>query len=60
VELLGIALPGNAATAGLRLTLAGHPLPARFPQTLTMRSIAINLAVFRGDTLLGKVTWIPQ
>ena len=60
VELLSATLPGNASAARLRLTLAGRPLPAKFPQTLTMRDIAINLAVFNGDALVGKVTWVPK
>ncbi|MDR2489225.1 MAG: hypothetical protein LBD42_07025 [Desulfovibrio sp.] len=60
VELLEIALPEPPDLTGLRLTLAGHPLPAKLPQTLTMRNIAINLAVFHGGVLIGKITWIPQ
>lgn len=59
VELLDVSLPGAAASAKLRFTLAGHPLPSRVPQTLTMRDIAINLAVFNGDVLIGKITWVP-
>ncbi len=60
VELLDVTLPGSAAPAKLRLTLAGHPLPPKIPQTFTMRDIAINLAVFNGDGLVGKITWVPQ
>jgi predicted deacylase len=60
VELLELSLPESVSTAGLRLTLAGHPLPSNLPQTLTMRDIAINLAVFNDEGLIGKVTWAPQ
>ena len=59
VELLDVSLPDAASSAKLRFTLAGHPLPAKVPQTLTMRDIAINLAVFNGDVLIGKITWVP-
>ena len=60
VELLEVVVPGGPKSGGLRYTLAGHPLPVRVPQTLTMRDIAINLAVFDGDVLIGKITWVPQ
>ena len=59
VELLDVSLPGAAASAKLRFTLAGRPLPAKVPQTLTMRDIAINLAVFNGNVLIGKITCVP-
>ena len=60
VELVGVTLRGNLALENPRYTLAGHAVPATLPQTLTMRDIAINLAIFDGDTLLGKVTWLPK
>ncbi|MDR1124848.1 MAG: succinylglutamate desuccinylase/aspartoacylase family protein [Deltaproteobacteria bacterium] len=60
VELLEVALQGGHKLGKPRYTLAGHPVPERLPQTLTMREIAINLAVFNNDTLAGKVTWIPR
>jgi hypothetical protein len=60
VEFLGAALRGGLEPRNPRYTLAGHAFPADLPQTLTMRDIAINLAVFDGDILLGKVTWTPR
>ena len=60
VELLDVSLRGGLQLVDPRYTLAGHPVPATLPQTLTMRDIAINLAVFEGETLMGKVTWVPK
>lgn len=60
VELLEVTLQGGHKLGKPRYTLAGHPVPATLPQTLTMREIAINLAVFNNDTLAGKVTWLPK
>lgn len=60
VEVLEIALRGGHSPGRARYTLAGHPFSARLPQTLTMRDIAVNLAVFNGDVLAGKVTWTPK
>jgi hypothetical protein len=60
VELLEIKLRNGGRLNKPRLTLAGRPLPSTLPQTLRMHDIAINLAVFDGDTLAGKVTWLPK
>ncbi|MCL1889382.1 MAG: M14/M99 family metallopeptidase [Desulfovibrionaceae bacterium] len=60
VELLEVAVSGGQTLARPRFTLAGRPLPADLPQTLIMRDIAINLAIFDDELLTGKVTWVPQ
>lgn len=59
VELLEVTLKGGLKPFKPRYTLAGKPVSAALPQTLTMRDIAINLAVFENGVLLGKVTWTP-
>jgi hypothetical protein len=59
VEVVSVALGGGLALRNPRFTLGGRPFPAELPQTLTMRDIALNLAVFEGDSLTGKVTWVP-
>ena len=59
IELLEVALKGGHRLGVPRFTLAGHPFSANLPRTLTMRDIAINLAVFNGDVLAGKITWVP-
>jgi hypothetical protein len=59
VEVLSATLGGGLELKNPRFTLGGRPFPADLPQTLTMRGIALNLAVFEGDTLAGKVTWVP-
>ena len=60
VELLAVDLKSGLQALEPRYTLAGHPVSATLPQTLTMRDIAINLAVFEGERLMGKVTWVPK
>lgn len=60
VELLAVTMEGGLVLDQPRYTLAGHPLPNTLPQTLIMRDIAINLAVFNADTLAGKVTWLVK
>lgn len=60
VELLSVSLKGDLELQNPRFTLAGHAFPANLPQTLTMRDIAINLAVFDGEVLMGKITWVPK
>jgi hypothetical protein len=60
VELLEFSSQGSPSFPRLRFTLAGHALPAKLPQSFTMRDIAINLAVFNDNTLIGKVTLLPQ
>jgi|GEM_PF-185033 len=59
IELVHVALKGGLEMSRPRYTLAGKPLPASLPQTLSMRDIAINLAIFENEILLGKVTLLP-
>ncbi|MDR2075452.1 MAG: hypothetical protein LBP61_00735 [Desulfovibrio sp.] len=59
VEVLSASLAGGLSLQAPRFTLGGRPFPADLPQTVTMRSIALNLAVFEGNVLTGKVTWVP-
>ena len=59
VEVVGITLKGGHIPGNPRYTLAGRSFSVALPQTLTMREIAINLAVFNGDVLAGKITWVP-
>jgi len=59
VEILGVAFAGGISPSNLRLTLGGHAVAPTLPQSCVMRNIALNLAVFNGDILAGKVTWAP-
>ena len=59
VEFLEVAMSGGRPLTRPRFTLAGRPLPPDLPQTLIMRDIAINLAIFDDELLTGKVTWVP-
>jgi len=59
VEILEVSLAGGIKASNLRLTLGGHAVAPALPQTCIMRNIALNLAVFNGDVLAGKVTWAP-
>lgn len=60
VTVTEIKLTEGLALNQPRFTLGGRPFPSDLPQTLTMPSIAVNLAVFNGDTLAGKVTLFPR
>ena len=60
VEVVDVTLRGGHMLSNPRYTLAGHSFSTNLPQILTMRDIAINLAVFNGDVLAGKVTWTPS
>ena len=59
VDVLEVSLKGGHTLNKPRYTLAGHAVSAKLPQTLKMRDIAINFAVFNGEELAGKVTWAP-
>jgi hypothetical protein len=59
VEILEVSLADGVKASNLRLTLGGHPVAPALPQTCIMRDIALNLAVFNGNALAGKVTWTP-
>ena len=60
VTITGIKLADNLDLNLPRLTLGGRPFPSDLPQVLTMPSIAVNLAVFNGEALAGKIMWIPR
>ena len=60
VDLLQVVLKDGVTLSNPRFTLGGHAFPSALPQTLTMRDIALNLAVFNGEALAGKVTWDPD
>ncbi|MDR0239249.1 MAG: hypothetical protein LBI88_03325, partial [Deltaproteobacteria bacterium] len=59
VEILEVSLAEGVTASNLRLTLGGHAVARALPQACIMRDIALNLAVFNGDVLAGKVTWAP-
>jgi hypothetical protein len=59
VEVVSVTMEGGLVLQAPRFTLGGRHFSADLPQTLTMRGIALNLAVFEGDALTGKVTWVP-
>lgn len=42
-----------------RYTLGGRHFDSALPQILKMPSFAVNLAVFNGEALTGKVMWSP-
>ena len=60
IELTEVMLENGFILSNPRFTLGGHGLPAILPQTLAMPGIAVNLAVFNGDVLAGKVTLVPR
>ena len=60
IELTEIILANGFILSNPRFTLGGRGFPATLPQKLTMPSIAVNLAVFNGDILAGKVTLVPR
>ena len=60
IELTEVILENDFILSNPHFTLGGHGFPAILPQTLTMSNIAVNLAVFNGDVLAGKVTLVPR
>ncbi|MDL2226252.1 M14/M99 family metallopeptidase [Deltaproteobacteria bacterium OttesenSCG-928-M10] len=60
VTVTEIRLAGGLTLNRPRFTLGGRAFPPDLPQTLTMPSIAVNLAVFNGEALAGKVMWFPR
>ena len=60
IEFTEVILENGFILSNPRFTLGGHGLPVMLPQTLTMPGIAVNLAVFNGDVLVGKVTLVPR
>ena len=60
VELTEVILEDGFVLSNPYFTLGGHGFPAILPQTFTMPGMAVNLAVFNGNVLAGKVTLIPR
>jgi hypothetical protein len=60
VKVVRVDLADGRTLARPRYTLGGRPLAAQLPQTIVMPSFAVNLAVFNGETLAGKILWAPK
>ena len=60
VTVTAVELADGRELVNPRFTLGGRVFPADLPQTLTMPGFAVNLAVFNGDALAGKVMWFPK
>ncbi|MGL4208409.1 MAG: M14/M99 family metallopeptidase [Candidatus Adiutrix sp.] len=60
IGLIDIILAGGQTLSTPRLTLGGREIPPHLPQTITMPAFAVNLAVFNGETLAGKLTFTPE
>ena len=60
VTVTEIKLAGGHVLTNPRFTLGGKSFAADLPQTLAMPSFAVNLAVFNGNMLAGKVMWVPR
>jgi predicted deacylase len=54
-----VTLANGLTLSAPRYTLGGRAFPAELPQTLTMPSIAVSLAVFSHGDLTGKVVLFP-
>jgi hypothetical protein len=59
VTVKEVVLDNRLELINPRYTLGGRTFPPRLPQTLTMPSIAVSLAVFTDDDLAGKVVLFP-
>ncbi|MDR1045670.1 MAG: succinylglutamate desuccinylase/aspartoacylase family protein [Candidatus Adiutrix sp.] len=57
VTVLAVELADGRELGNPRFTLGGKPFPAELPQTLKMPGFGVNLAVFNGEVLAGKVLW---
>lgn len=60
VTVAKVKLADGKTLTNPRFTLGGKMFSPDLPQTLTMPSFAVNLAVFNGSTLAGKVMWAPK
>jgi hypothetical protein len=59
VTLKAITLEGDLPLVSPRITLGGRPVPQGLPQVLIMPDIAVSLAVFSAEELMGKVVLYP-
>lgn len=59
VHLTGVELENDARLTKAQYTIGGKPLPAKLPLNFKTREIGLNLAVFNGDELAGKITFAP-
>lgn len=60
VTIIEVSLADGLELTNPRFTLGGQGFPAKLPQTLEMPPKAVNLAVFNGSVLAGKVLWNPK
>ncbi|MDR1677507.1 MAG: hypothetical protein LBS44_03850 [Deltaproteobacteria bacterium] len=60
VTVKEINLDNELELVNPRFTLGGRAFPSNLPQTLTMPSIAVSLAVFTDNELAGKVVIFPK
>jgi hypothetical protein len=59
VEILEATFAEGVKANNLHLTLGGQAVASPLPQTCMMRDIALNLRVFNGNALAGKITLVP-
>jgi hypothetical protein len=59
VKVKEVLLDNQLELTNPRYTLGGRSFPHQLPQTITMPSIAVSLAVFTDDDLAGKVVLFP-
>ncbi len=60
LTITAVELIGGRKLTSPRFTLGGDPFPSKLPQTITMPGFNANLAIFNGEALAGKVTFVAR